>query len=111
MQSSQMQSCTGFRKKELVISSLRSVLKENGRLVVEFGGKGNNQSMLKALTETFIEKGYPQNASIDFWYYPSIGEYASELEKQKFRVVHPEHFDRQTRLHGNDGIKNWFRMF
>ncbi len=98
-------------EKELVINSLRSVLKENGRLVVEFGGKGNVQFMLKALAETFIEKGYSRIPCIDFWYFPSIGEYASELEKQKFRVIHAEHFDRQTPLEGADGIKNWFRMF
>ncbi len=98
-------------EKEIIIEKIYSHLKDNGRLVVEFGGKGNNQQLIKALNEVFIEKGYLENAKINFWYFPSIGEYTTELEKQKFRVVHAEHFDRQTPLKGENGIKDWFTMF
>jgi trans-aconitate methyltransferase len=98
-------------EKEQVIESMYSVLKDDGRIVLEFGGKGNNQQMLKALRETFEKRGYYNNAKIDFWYYPSIGEYSSELEKLNFRVVHAEHFDRITPLKSNQGIKDWFLMF
>jgi trans-aconitate methyltransferase len=98
-------------EKEIVIEKMYSQLKDNGRIVLEFGGKGNNQQMLKALRDIFIKRGYRNNAKIDCWYYPSIGEYSTELEKQNFRVVHAEHFDRITPLKGNQGIKDWFRMF
>jgi len=59
----------------------------------------------------FVKRGYVNNAKIDCWYYPSIGEYSAELEKQNFRVVHAEHFDRITPLKSNQGIKDWFLMF
>lgn len=98
-------------EKEIVISKMYSILKDNGRVVVEFGGKGNNHFMLKALRESLTERGYSKNAKISFWYYPSIGEYATDLERCKFRVVHAEHFDRKTPLKGDNGMKDWFRMF
>ncbi|MCE9598713.1 MAG: methyltransferase domain-containing protein [Spirochaetia bacterium] len=86
-------------------------LKPGGRLVVEFGGKGNNQSTLDALRSVLRENRYFENANIDFWFYPSIGEYASILEESGFLVSRCEHFDRPTRLSGVDGMKDWFRMF
>jgi trans-aconitate methyltransferase len=98
-------------EKEIVIKNMHSLLKDNGRIVIEFGGKGNNQQMLKALRDCFKSRGLHKNAAIDFWYYPSIGEYATELEKQNFRVIHAEHFDRITPLKSVQGIKDWFRMF
>ncbi|MEP6951221.1 MAG: class I SAM-dependent methyltransferase [Ginsengibacter sp.] len=98
-------------EKELVIAGMYSVLKKNGRIVLEFGGKGNNQQMLATLRDAFIKRGYHNNAAIDFWYFPSIGEYAIELEKKNFRVVHAGHFDRVTPLKSNEGIKDWFLMF
>lgn len=98
-------------EKEMVIQNMHSLLKENGRIAIEFGGKGNNRQMLKTLREVFTKRGYHNNAKIDFWYFPSIGEYASELEKGHFRVVRAEHFDRSTPLQGEHGMKDWFRMF
>lgn len=98
-------------EKEMVIESMNSVLKENGRMVLEFGGEGNIAEMRKALGDTFIQNGYPENAKIDFWYFPSIEEYTADLEKRNFKVVHAEHFYRNTPLKGKDGIKDWFIMF
>ena len=98
-------------EKEIVIRKMYTHLNDNGRIVLEFGGKGNNQQMLKVLRDVFIKRGYWNNAKIDPWYYPSIGEYSIELEKQNLRVVHAEHFDRITPLKGNQGIKDWFLMF
>jgi trans-aconitate methyltransferase len=98
-------------EKEIVIGKMYALLKDNGRIVIEFGGKGNNQQMLDALQDVFMDRGYEKKAKIDFWYYPSIGEYTTELEKQHFRVIHAEHFDRFTPLKGDQGIKDWFTMF
>jgi trans-aconitate methyltransferase len=98
-------------QKEIVISKMYSHLNDNGRIVLEFGGKGNNQQMLKVLREVFLQRGYVSNAKINYWYYPSIGEYSTELEKQNFRVTHAEHFDRITPLKSDQGIKDWFLMF
>ena len=98
-------------EKETVIKNMYLVLKPGGRIVLEFGGKGNNEVMLKVLRNNFLQRGYLKNAEIDFWYYPFIAEYATELELQNFRVTHAEHFDRFTPLKSKDGIKDWFRMF
>lgn len=98
-------------EKEKVIARMYEHLKPGGRIIVEFGGKGNNEQMLKTLRKVFPERGYKENADISFWYFPSIGEYATELERQGLRVVHAEHFDRPTMLKGENGVVDWFRMF
>lgn len=100
-----------IREKEVVIRQMYSLLKDGGRIVVEFGGKGNVGQMLKVLRDTLANRGYTANASIDLWYYPSVGEYSTELERQNFRVIHTEHFDRITPLKGDNGMKDWFVMF
>lgn len=94
-----------------VIEQMYQALKVGGRIVLEFGGKGNIGQMVKALQQQLAAHGYEQNALIDFWFFPSIGEYATALEQAGFRVVHAEHFDRPTPLKGPDGMKDWFRMF
>lgn len=98
-------------QKREVIERMYALLKEDGKIILEFGGKGNIQQMLAALRKIFIRRGYYDMAKSDFWYFPSIGEYATELEKQNFRVLHAEHFERNTPLKGNQGIKDWFLMF
>jgi trans-aconitate methyltransferase len=100
-----------IKEKELVIRQMHLLLKENGRIVLEFGGKGNILQMENAIRAVLKKRGYYDNANLDFWYFPSIGEYATELEKQGFRVVHAEHFDRNTPLKGERGMKDWFMMF
>ncbi len=100
-----------IKEKELVIRQMHLLLKENGRIVLEFGGKGNIQQMENAMRTVLKKRGFYDNANLDFWYFPSIAEYATELEKQNFRVIHAEHFDRNTPLKGDRGMKDWFKMF
>lgn len=98
-------------EKEKVITSMYESLKKGGRIVLEFGGKDNNQQIWEVLKMVLQKRGYPENANISFFYFPSIGEYAPLLEKQGFRVVRAEHFDRPTPLKGANGIKDWLLMF
>ncbi|MBV9384931.1 MAG: methyltransferase domain-containing protein [Chroococcidiopsidaceae cyanobacterium CP_BM_ER_R8_30] len=96
---------------ERVIASIWQTLKPGGRFVAEFGGKGN----IRAIT-TAIGKALETNAiSASFtnpWYFPSIGEYATLLEKQGFSVTHATLFDRLTPLEdGEKGMQNWIEMF
>jgi trans-aconitate methyltransferase len=100
-----------IKEKDLVIRQMYLSLKVSGRIVLEFGGKGNIQQMENAMRMVLKRNGYDENANMDFWYFPSIGEYATELEKQNFRVIHAEHFDRNTPLKGDRGMKDWFMMF
>lgn len=96
---------------ETVIEQMYRALKVGGRIVLEFGGKANVGQMVAALQGQLATHGYEQNGKINFWFFPSIGEYATTLEQRGFRVVHAEHFDRSTPLVGPDGMKDWFRMF
>lgn len=98
-------------EKEKAIASIHQALKKGGRMVVEFGGKGNIQQMWTALKKELVQRGHTPNANIAFWYFPSIGEYSTLLEKQGFRVLRASHFDRPTSLKGADGMKDWFLMF
>jgi trans-aconitate methyltransferase len=87
-------------------------LKPGGRLVAEFGGKGNVQHIVGALRKVLAKYGYRDQAEKQPWYYPSIGEYATVLEKAGFRVTRAEHFDRPTELADPEtGIIDWLSMF
>ena len=46
------------------------------------------------------------------WYFPSLSEYTSLLEKRGFRVTYAAHFNRETKLIDTEnGIKDWIKMF
>jgi trans-aconitate methyltransferase len=94
---------------EAVAASVWQALKPGGRFVAEFGGKSNIGRIVEALKHSLDEAGYPPPP--EFWYFPSLGEYASLLEKQGFRVVYAVHFDRLTPLEDEDGMRNWIAMF
>ncbi len=94
-----------------VVACVWSVLKPGGRFVAEFGGKGNIQAVVEAITAALGTAGYPV-VGRNPWYYPTIGEYATLLERQGFRVIRALHFDRPTRLDdGERGLANWLTMF
>ena len=85
------------------IARMAAALKSRGRLVVEFGGKNIHE------IESFLDRtcGKDKNP----WYFPSIAEYATLLEKHGIEVVLAELYDRPTPLIGDDGLLNWIRMF
>jgi trans-aconitate methyltransferase len=88
---------------------IAAALKNGGRFVAEFGGRGNVESVAKAIQQTIkemfnLEVHHP-------WFFPSIGEYATLLEKYGLNVSYAALFDRPTRLEGEDGMRNWIRMF
>jgi trans-aconitate 2-methyltransferase len=94
-----------------VISSIHESLKMGGRFIAEFGGKGNIESIAKALYAA-LEKIGIDASKLNPWYFPSIGEYASKLEKQGFEVVYSNLFSRPTLLKDEDvGLANWIKMF
>ncbi len=87
-------------------------LNPNGKIVVEFGGKGNVQTIVNQLRSSLADRGYTQQSHLDVWYFPSIGEYTTELEAAGFRVVQATHYDRPTELADeHSGIKDWISMF
>lgn len=99
-----------LRYKEAV-QCIYEALKPGGRLVAEFGGKGNVSSIVDALKTALVQNGYAATAAKEVWYFPSLSEYAWLLEQKGFRVVFAAHFDRPTLLKDDEGIRNWLRMF
>lgn len=93
-------------------STLKNVwnsLKPGGRFVFEMGGQHNVASMVNALQAALKEHG--SDELTDHWYFPSVATYATLLEKQGFTIRQTLYFKRDTKLEGEDGMKNWFNMF
>ncbi|MES1022039.1 class I SAM-dependent methyltransferase [Gloeocapsa sp. BRSZ] len=97
---------------EKVILGIQQALKPGGRFVAEFGGKGNVKAITTALYQSLENAGYPIDKKLNPWYFPSIAEYGSLLEKHNLQFTFATLFDRLTRLEeGEKGMKNWLRMF
>jgi SAM-dependent methyltransferase len=97
-----------------------------GQFVVEFGGRGNVKSIVKAMKQVFPPPSPPatlvdhtkpgssiyHDEHVDTWYYPSIADFAGRLASNKIEVTSAALFDRPTLLdNGEDGMENWIRMF
>ncbi len=91
---------------EKAITCIWHALKNKGRFVAEFGGKGNVQTIIEATKKVLQLKDF------NLWYFPTIGEYATLLESQGFSVSYATLFDRPTPLNGGEkGMGNWLEMF
>jgi trans-aconitate methyltransferase len=94
-----------------VMETVWYALQPGGRFIAEFGGKGNVESIIQSISTALAEYG-KSDPERNPWYFPSIGEYSSLLEKQGFRVTYAIHFDRPTPLQdGENGLKHWLDMF
>lgn len=94
---------------EGAVASMSKALKPGGRFVIEMGGKGNIRLLISALFEA-LKKFDCYDAS-HRWFFPSIGEYASLLEKYEIEPVSVWLFDRPTKLEGDNAIVDWFTIF
>jgi trans-aconitate methyltransferase len=99
------------KEADRAIASIHQALKPGGRFVVEFGGKGNVQAIATALASALEAINIPAH-TLNPWYFPSIGEYATLLEQQGFDVIHAILFARPTLLAEKEaGMANWIQMF
>jgi trans-aconitate 2-methyltransferase len=98
-------------EREKVIECIWNCLKQGGRFIAEFGGKDNVKFIVESIRKVLAENGYFQNISCINWYFPSIGEYSSLLEKHGFRVTSAFHFDRDTYLDEGIDVVSWLEMF
>ncbi|MBV7531232.1 class I SAM-dependent methyltransferase [Chitinophaga sp. sic0106] len=97
------------REKEKAIERMYTHLKKGGRLILEMGGKGNVESILRELEYVMQEKGYTYQP---FWYFPSPAEYTTLLEKAGFTVEKVQYYERPTKLSNPEhGIITWLEMF
>lgn len=86
-------------------------LKEGGRFVAELGGKGNIRQITSAVKGSMEALGFTYREELFPWYFPSIGEYTTLMERAGFTVIYASLFDRPTNLQGDEGLKNWMLMF
>ncbi len=93
-----------MKQPELVATCVWRALKPGGRFVAEFGGQGNVRAIVEAISAASGE-------TESQWYFPSIGEYATLLERVGFAVTNAVLFDRPTPLAGEDGLQDWIKMF
>ncbi|PST81869.1 SAM-dependent methyltransferase [Pedobacter yulinensis] len=100
-----------IKDQDEVTESMFGALKRGGRLVAELGGKGNVQSFTDAIAQAADLLGLGRKLVRDFWFFPTIGEYTSLLEKHGFTVEQAWLFDRPTRLSGDDGLLAWLEQF
>jgi trans-aconitate methyltransferase len=94
-----------------LIEGLFNSLKPNGRLVAEFGGKGNVKNITDAIEKAAKNLGLADKLTTSFWYFPSISTYTSLLEKQGFEVEQAWLFERPTKLNGENGMLQWINQF
>jgi trans-aconitate methyltransferase len=92
-----------------VVASVTRALKPGGRFGLEMGVKGNIATLTDAIDSVLREAGQePGNP----WYFPSLGEYATLLERHGFEVAFASTFDRWNRLeHPERGLREWLDMF
>lgn len=92
---------------ELTIKKIHTSLKNEGRLVAEFGGHGNIKHLTEAMQgvfESHKEFGKFNNP----WYFPSDKEYKRLLEANGFAVEYIELIPRPTSI---DDITHWLDIF
>lgn len=91
-----------------MLKCVHDALAEYGEFVFEMGGFGNNALIHQALEQVFAEHGFVYKMP---FYFPTIGEYAALLEQAGFQVKFAVLFDRPTELNGENGMKDWIKMF
>ncbi len=94
-----------------LLSGIFKALKPEGRLVAEFGGKGNIQAIIEAIDSAAARHGLSHQVISNFWFFPSIGHYATLLEAAGFEIEQMWLFDRPTKLVGVDGMLKWINQF
>jgi trans-aconitate methyltransferase len=100
------------RDAEPAAQAMSHALKPAGRMVVEFGGKGNIAAVLEATYRALELVGVDSPELLNCWYFPSVDEYTSVLEGAGMRVSYAALFDRPTVLDGGlVGMTNWIRVF
>ncbi len=97
---------------EAASAAMARALKPGGRLVVEFGGRGNVHALLESAWEALRALGVKDAESNNPWYFPGVAEYSTLLERQGLEVTFASLFDRLTPLEGGAaGLSNWVAMF
>ncbi|SES97580.1 methyltransferase domain-containing protein [Paenibacillus sp. NFR01] len=92
-------------------ASIAASLRPGGRLVAEFGADGNIASVVAGLPRAFAAAGCSPLLNLP-WYFPTVGKYATLLERHGLYVELALVFDRPTPLEGGEeGFRRWMNVF
>lgn len=97
-----------MKQPEAVVAGVANSLKQAGRFIGEFGGKGNVAKIRSAL-HAGLRRHAIDPMPIDPWYYPSPEEYSELLSKAGFIVDYIDLIPRPTKLPGD--ILDWLEIF
>lgn len=92
-----------------VIQSVAGCLAPGGWFVGEFGGRGNVATIRRLFSEALRDEGATQIEML--WVFPSVGQFATQLESHGFQPEFLSLFSRPTVLPGADGLSAWLRSF
>jgi trans-aconitate methyltransferase len=95
---------------EDVVAGVARALARPGRFVAELGGAGNTATVLRGLRAVLPTLGEDPERHIP-WTFPSPATYATLLERHGFRVRYLTHFDRPSRMAGEEGLRTWLALF
>ena len=97
-----------IKTQDVLLDSIRKVLKKNGVFVCEFGASGNLTDLLNAVAQACLQRG--KDYSLRF-FYPTEGQFRALLEKHGFRVESAFTYDLDTQLtEGEPGLRNWINQ-
>lgn len=94
---------------DAVIQGVRRALKPGGRFAAEMGGHGCVAAVVVALCATLEKHGITQPASVIPWYFPTVDDYRSRLERAGFRAEYIALIPRPTPL--PTGMRGWLETF
>jgi len=98
-----------IKEPDLVLRRVQKALKPGGRFVAELGGHGNVKAIEAAVRLAANAVSLPLAESL--WFFPGVARYASLLESAGLEVTFAALFDRPTPLEGENGLRDWVRMF
>ena len=92
------------------VACMARALRPGGRLVAEFGGGDNVQTLYAGFCDALRELGLEPPARFP-WFFPTAGDYSRLLRTQGLEVLAARLFERPTMLEGPEGLRNWYLMF
>lgn len=98
-----------IKEAKLLLKNVNKALKQNGKLVCEFGAHNNIARIRNAFEESMKVYGYEYHNP---FYLPAGEEYSQLLADERFKIELLEDYDRPTPLKGGkEGMQNFVEQF